>query len=156
MSKYGDVKITQLRRSCDLAKTILEIFPPDQLEAFAEDGICPHYCVVNPKTGQEMFKLFHSVEINDWIHSEIVHYKKGLTEPVKIYLNNVDPSEFYPQNIEDVPEELRGISGLMQVPVHHAMEMPGVYFLCKEKSIVYIGKSINVFHRLVAHRIKQE
>jgi hypothetical protein len=52
-----------------------------------------------------------------------------------------------PANYEDVPQVIRGVFGLHQVPI----DQPGVYFLCSGDEVVYVGYSMHPVTRVYSH-----
>jgi len=54
-----------------------------------------------------------------------------------------------------IPLELTGISDLKEIVINKINES-GIYFLCKNKEIVYIGKSLNITQRIGIHLFENE
>lgn len=81
----------------------------------------------------------------DWIEKNLYVYSEGkhLTPIVKIYPHEDKPC------INDIPEEISGISGLNECPFRIIPSC--VYFLCDGKKILYVGQSKNLHSRLSQH-----
>lgn len=117
----------------------------DRLLELSEAGIAPHYLV----DGEVMFG---AQETREWVNHNLVvrrpgrHLGDGLLTIV-----NVASS---PSCSAEVPKELRLIAGmLVYLPVASAetVGVSGIYFLCHEGVVVYVGQSINVFGRVGSH-----
>lgn len=49
------------------------------------------------------------------------------------------------------PDELSEFPKVITLPLQVIKKITGIYFLCKNKQIVYIGKSINIISRISTH-----
>jgi hypothetical protein len=118
------------------AKRLLEL---------AEAGACPHYTV----DGEIMFGRD---ETKEWVNHNMVvrHPGKHLGDGI-ISLVNVLPPAI---PCSDIPIELRVVAGSlipMSLQSAEMTKIPGVYFLCSEGKVVYVGQSGNVGVRVGQH-----
>lgn len=150
MKKYNMDKTisgTKLRKIEDCKGKLKDIIGNEGILHLAKEGICPHYVIINPITKEETI-WFIASELNRWLDENYIKHKDGHFTP-EYHFIYLDKKLYKPKN--DVPEELLKIHNLYQLPIDNIHTPPGVYFLCKDKEIRYVGKSINVAHRLMYH-----
>lgn len=118
-----------------------EIFlQPEVLLSYATTGHCPHYRIDN---GPPCFK---KSEVKSWAAKNLIKKCEGKDFPSKIVILSAEKSI----NILEAPPELRLLKDLRKCP--DIVDISGVYFLCKNGEIVYVGQSISIFTRISAHR----
>lgn len=113
----------------------------------ANEGLCPHYIITNPITKEETI-WFMSSEINTWLENNYIKYNKGYDSQNYTFFhfnNNVEKAKL------NVPAELSKINDLYHLPIQDINTPPGIYFLCKNDKIQYIGQSVNVASRVMQH-----
>jgi hypothetical protein len=118
---------------------------PERLLELAESGLAPHYTV----DGQVMFG---PGETKEWVNHNLIsrrpgkHIGNGIVTIV-----NVSSQEKRP---DAIPVELAAITEML-IPLSiqsvESIGVPGVYFLCHQQKVVYVGQSVNVFQRVGAH-----
>lgn len=137
----------KLRKITDCKGRIKEIIGDDGVLKLARDGICPHYIITNPITKEETIWFIPS-ELNQWFDDNYVRYNQG-------YFNQIYNFIHFNKDIHsvksDVPEELSRINNLYHLPIENISTPPGIYFLCKNNKIKYIGQSVNVGSRVITH-----
>ena len=113
---------------------------PERLLFLADAGYCPHYKIDG---GHSMFA---SAETRQWLANNVLNHNEGKPLPVevKVYLKNE------PANLDEVPETIRLNKHLIEVENHQVPS--GVYFLCKDGEVVYVGQSVDVPSRVSSHR----
>jgi hypothetical protein len=52
------------------------------------------------------------------------------------------------------PESIARLDGLAEIPV--PPKVPGIYFLCLDGRVVYVGQSIDVYGRVLYHRTDKD
>jgi hypothetical protein len=110
---------------------------PERLKELADAFLIPHYRIEN---GEPLFQV---AECRRWIANNLLQRCNGM-ESLEVLV--VSPA---PIPIADRPDCLIHIDGLRQLPF--GMYGPGVYFLCKEKQVVYVGQSVNPIARINTH-----
>ena len=115
----------------------------EELINLAESGYAPHYRI---KDGPPMFKLS---EIKEWVKNNLLNAHGGRVLPkvVRVFNGNEPQREAVPSSIRRV-QGLRDISSLLFIG-------PGIYFLCKEQEVVYVGQSVNATARVHQHAKKE-
>jgi hypothetical protein len=122
---------------------------PDQAEAYtgikaarlidlAEAGYAPHWRIDGGPI------LFERAPLRRWVRENLMVCRPGMAMPE---LNILPPVS--PLSRGDVPPPIGGVGGL----VVGSMTCPGVYFLCLEIEVIYIGQSQNVYMRVFQHRL---
>jgi hypothetical protein len=111
---------------------------PARLIGLADGGFAPHYRVDG---GGPLFRIS---ELKAWAAQNMLQrwIGRGIPEPVVLVAPRV-------LDFSKVPECLRMIANLCDVS-----EFPrsGIYFLCHEGRLLYVGKSVNVSARIISHR----
>jgi len=81
----------------------------------------------------------------DYIKQNLVFEKEPIPfpKPYPVYLNEPAP-------YKDIPMALRGMSSFLY-RVDSPLFLCGVYFLCSESAVVYVGSSTNIFSRVISH-----
>lgn len=129
----------------EMSSKLKGVVSAERLLELASAGMAPHYLV----DGDVMFG---AQETREWTNHNLVVRRPGrhLGDGM-LTIVNVAAS---PSSSADVPAELRGIAGmLIHLPVASAesVGVPGVYFLCHDNRVVYVGQSVNVLGRVGAH-----
>lgn len=141
------IDATKLKKIQDCKGRYKEIIGDEDCLKLAHDGILPHYVIINPIT-KEQSLYFVASEINDWFNSNFIKYNEGYF-PQSFHFHFFDKEQHQPTG--DIPEELNKISDLYELPMSIINTPPGVYFLCADKVIVYIGQAVNISNRINAH-----
>jgi hypothetical protein len=106
---------------------------PERLIELAEAGYAPHYHI----DGQGPF--FKIMELREWLHHNLITAHAGMPMPTRLQV--VIPAGSRP--ISEAPECISRLTGLRHIDPAYFI-CPGVYFLCLEDEVVYVGQSINV------------
>lgn len=121
----------------------------DVILQLAKDGMCPHYILVNPLSKEEMV-LFSATELESWIEKNYLFYKEGNFTPSFefIHFNR----ELNRVSHKEVPVELSQLGDdLFELPFDYINTPPGIYFLCKDNKIMYVGQSTSIVSRIATH-----
>lgn len=144
------VNLSALKRANEVSSTIKNIVSTDELLSLAKQGLCPCYILTNPAT-QDQSYWFDPREVKKWLlenHCVVQGGVKMGRQPYQFL--SFGPDDIV-RNTEELPPELASTETLYRLPdLTHRM-VPGVYFLCRDKRIVYIGQSGNVAARLSWH-----
>lgn len=141
------IEANKLKRIEDCKGRLKEMVGDEGVLQLARDGVCPHYILTNPITKEETLWFVPS-EINDWFDNNFVRYNEGYFTPKYDFLYfNKDLNKISGV----VPDELLRIKDLYELPLQHICTPPGIYFLCKGKSIQYIGQASSVSGRILTH-----
>ena len=112
----------------------------ERLIELAEAGYAPHYIVDNNGV------FFKSREIKDWIFENLIQKKEGkIIGQIRVVCAAAKPTEKPPLSIQNIEQ-------LQQIPPHDYQ--PGVYFLCENDEVVYVGQSVAPSARVAAHRFQ--
>ena len=113
---------------------------PERLLGLADGGYAPHYRIDG---GPPQFRM---PELRQWVANNLVEHVEGrkLPEPVRIITDAKRVSDY-----RKVPVPLREIVGLCDVTSE--IVRTGVYFLCREGVVLYVGQSVNVASRIHDH-----
>ncbi len=141
------VDANKLRRVEDCKGRLKEIVGNEGVIQLAKDGICPHYKITNPLNGEESIWFIPS-ELNNWFENNFIKYNEGHFTPNFTFIHFNKELHNVKGNI---PEELSKIKNLYSLPLEHISTPPGVYFLCKNDKIKYIGQASNVSNRIITH-----
>ena len=111
----------------------------ERLIELTEAGYIPHYKI----DGNTL--RFKITEVKKWLAVNLVHRTEGrpLENAIRIVYEAPPPTEKPPTSISN-------LSALQQIPVYGYQ--PGVYFLCKENTVVYVGQSITPHSRVGTHK----
>jgi hypothetical protein len=123
----------------DLAKKLRGIMTKEEIDLYASHNWIPHYSY-----GMESV-AFNFKEVTNWIRKNL-YRNEGRTLPINYLRLKHTP---VPATVKDEPPSvIKDIATLVQVPAGYP---PGVYFLCQDNDIVYVGQSINLGARLAQH-----
>jgi hypothetical protein len=118
----------------------------DRIRDLADAGYIPHWRV----DGGE--PLFDVAEVRRWVNDNLVSYNPGKPLPTHFCLTT-DMEQ--PCSGERLPVELRNIHGLMDVTGVLSLHS-GIYFLCLENQVVYVGQSKQASSRISQHMNSKE
>ncbi len=104
---------------------------------YAQDGLAPHVRL----DGKIFFMKSHIIR---WLRENVLQIHEGKSlEPVPVLVTKVFP--------KDVPAKLQ-LAAKRLIEVQHTV---GVYFLCHNDEVVYVGQSIDVGSRIRQHTDKE-
>lgn len=148
------IDINKLKPAKELKGKIAEIFTEEEILQLAKDFALPHYVLINPVSKAEYY-LFSPGEVQDWVYANCLRRNEPVVaESLTIY--NFDTT-LHKVGLDDtIPMELASVKNLFKLPLEILNTPPGVYFLCDEKDIVYVGQSINVANRIATHLSEAE
>ncbi|WP_137138681.1 GIY-YIG nuclease family protein [Azospirillum brasilense] len=113
----------------------------DKLIAFADAGYAPHWRIDGGPP------LFRSSEVKPWVAQNLLQKEGGKDLPFSMRIVFVPDkpthSAVVPVSIQNI-ENLREISEVWRI-------CPGVYFLCKNGEVVYVGQSVSPASRIASH-----
>ena len=119
----------------EMAEKLKFLVSSIRLEELAESQLIPHYVI----EGKILFKF---TEATNWIYNNLcLHYKgRHVGNSIATIINVVSPA------LKDikVPTELKAIANLLIPLAIESVVSPaiiGVYFLCHESKVVYVGQS---------------
>lgn len=141
--------LSNLKKAENLKGKAIEIIGINGLLELAKNGKCPHYILTNPLTNETSI-WFATAEINDWFNHNYVHRVEsnyGANHRFILF----EETEFKPRKEDVIPRELLAISELYKLPLHILNTPPGIYFLCLDGKIKYIGQAVNVAYRISSH-----
>lgn len=147
MREALDFNVRNLKTAKEIRGRFRDHISDDELYQLAKDNMCPHYRFINPVTKSEII-YFISQEIREWTEKHFLRGYKGTDfKPHQfIYLTND-----YAPSLHEIPIELLKINGLQKLPLEFINTPSGIYFLCRNKKIVYIGQAINIAGRICSH-----
>lgn len=136
---------TSLLSPEDMSDRLRGVVSAERLVELAEGGFAPHYTV----DGEIMFG---NTETKEWVNHNLVvrHQGRHMGDGIITILNVISPKQESPP----APLSLRAMADkLIPISIKSAESVgcPGVYFLCHEGQVVYVGQSVNVFSRIGAH-----
>lgn len=123
----------------ELAKKLRGLMPLEDIKYYAEHNWIPNYSYGGETQG------FIFKEVTAWMRNNLYKHE-GKTLPIN-YLR-LKHTPVAKNIITEPPEEIKNESNLIQVPAGYP---PGVYFLCQDKNIVYVGQTGNLGSRLAQH-----
>lgn len=111
----------------------------DRLLWLADGRYVPHFRIDG---GKPFFKI---PELKKWAATNLLEYvpARELPSPVRI---TIDPPK---ADYRNVPNSLRQVAGLRELT--NELYRSGIYFLCLENELVYVGQSVNVIGRITSH-----
>lgn len=112
----------------------------ERLIQLADSGYAPHWRIDN---GSPLFRIG---EVKDWISQNALERVKGkpLPQAFTVIVAKERISDY-----RNVPEQLRQIPGLIDISAE--ARRSGIYFLCKDNELLYVGQSVSVYARILAH-----
>jgi len=113
-------------------------FSPQRLVELAKCKLLPHYVV----DGKWIMFEFDALELH--IRKNFVKYKKpdAIQQIIPVFLPDAT-------DVIDPPISLFFIKNLKKFTI--ARHPPCVYFLCKDKKVVYIGQTVDLYDRINSH-----
>lgn len=147
------IEIAKLRTAEQLRGKFMDFLTPPELIVLAKRNEIPHYTVVNPIT-KEVVYCFINEEVTRWFVGYIE--KKETQGKPEIKFINFSPIDYRLPVGDDVPIALSSISGLKKLPITVFQTPPGIYFLCQDAELVYIGQAVNAAKRLMSHMGEKE
>jgi hypothetical protein len=111
----------------------------ERINELAESGFIPHWNV----DGKPMFDR---TEARKWIEANLAERNGGKVVPSHICLI----SERVSPNLEDIPQVLRNVRGLIDMTDVLGAHS-GIYFLLFDEEVVYVGQSASVCRRIGQH-----
>jgi hypothetical protein len=112
----------------------------ERLIQLADSGYAPHWRIDN---GLPFFRLG---EIKEWLSENVVERIKGRPLPQAVI---VSVTKERISDYRNVPEQLRQIPGL--VDITGEARRSGIYFLCQDNELLYVGQSVSVSARISSH-----
>lgn len=136
---------TSLLTAEEMSQRLRGIVSPERLLELAEGQLAPHYIV-------DGSVMFGSSETKEWVNHNLVVRSPGkhVGDGVLRVINVMQAAGA----TDTPPMSLRAMAGSL-VPLSiksvETLGCPGVYFLCMDGAVVYVGQSVNVFGRVGAH-----
>ena len=139
--------LKKLKLAEELTVIVKKFIPADKLIELAKNQIIPCYILTDPTTKENTY-LFISNEVEEWITKNIIVVQNGFNFVThNIYMKY----DSLAQVQDNIPDELLGFVDLHKLDLSTLFTPSGVYFLCKEDKVVYIGQAINVGARITSH-----
>ena len=113
---------------------------PERLIQLADSGYAPHWRIDN---GPPLFRIG---EVKDWLSQNILERINGKPLPQAVV---VTVAKERINDYQNVPEQLRQIPGLFDISGE--MRRSGIYFLCQDNELLYVGQSVSVSARISSH-----
>ena len=134
-----------LKTASEVKGEISKVMKPEEIEQQALGGIAPHFVFKNPLTNEEKI-LFSASILNEWYRENCVKYIESDFKPNLFFVNPEESCHY-----KEIPKELRGNNGILKMPNMFCSKYSGIYFLYKDKNLVYIGQSVCVMQRVGTH-----
>lgn len=153
MEDMNNMPIRSLKLANELGNGALKWVSPKELIELAINQKVPHYVVKNPLTGQEQL-YFITKEIEDWFRNGYVkRFEPNVNQEIfNIWIfNDCDKVDSF-----KIPKSLWGIKDVYEIPVRNIRTPPGIYFLCHQSQVVYVGQSENIGARIIEHEKNPE
>lgn len=143
------VEVNKLKQASEIKGKLARFLTAKEIEQLAANHSIPHYELTNPLTGKKSF-WFIQDEVHEWLKDYFVKYDFRFT-PELVFVNFNEASyQIFPT--DEVPPALGSVESLYKLPIKNLNTPPGIYFLCNGKEIVYIGKAVNIGHRILEHK----
>lgn len=143
----GKQMIDKLKKISDCKGKLKQLVGDEGVLQLAKLKICPHYILINPITNEEHI-YFDPAELNEWFVENYCKYNEGginLNYNFHYFDKDLNTAKY------DVPIELSQIKDLFELSIEQINTPPGIYFLCLDKKIQYIGKSVTISDRVISH-----
>ncbi|MCR9263353.1 MAG: hypothetical protein NXH86_04305 [Flavobacteriaceae bacterium] len=144
------IDTNKLRILSDCKGRLTRIIGEEKILELVKNGNCPHYVLTDPITQEKQF-LFVSGELEEWLRNNYIEVKDGYFFEQKLTFVTFDEYKHREVDPLTVPKELSFIKDLYQLPVQNVFGPCGIYFLCKDRIIKYIGKSVDIINRVNTH-----
>lgn len=149
--------LPRLKTAEEIKSRLKTLVGTEQILKLAREGTIPHYIFSDPLTGNSTF-LFEASVIEKWLGECYLVENKGkwekIVSEVKLRIVTNDMSMFV-ADPHEIPQELCSIKEIFQLPAD-GLVPPCVYFLCKDKKIVYIGQSMCLNKRIETHQKEKD
>lgn len=114
--------------------------PAGRLLSLAEQCVIPHYRIDG---GTPMFRMS---QVKQWVAENLMHHCAGDNTHIPLLLVNDNTRPDY----ASLPRALAAISDKVhEFPM--SCFVPGIYFLCRDREILYVGQSVCVAARVPNH-----
>ncbi len=119
------------------------ILSPQRLIELADAYVIPHYRVDNGPP------VFQTSECRKWVGNNLTQRVDGSPTPItyRVIGRPGIPLKDCPSCLSQISDRLLDVSSL---------RLSGVYFLCVEGEVVYVGQAVNVATRIAAHLVAKE
>jgi hypothetical protein len=118
---------------------------PNRLLDLANGGFAPHYRIDG---GAPLFRIS---ELKRWAAVNLMQVVEGRDRPAPVRVIAPAPRVV---DFRKVPQALREIVGLCDIT--DEIMRTGVYFLCRDGCVLYVGQSINAAARVAEHYRRYE
>lgn len=143
--RVGNLEVlTGLKTAEEVVATIP--ISAERLTELAEAGYAPH---IRIDGGPPLFK---AQETKWWIAHNLVKKYEGEDMQWGIKFEIVTPTNEAYRLQTCPPAEISALPGLLQMPIERVS--PGVYFLCHQGKVVYVGQSVSVSQRVCNHALE--
>lgn len=143
------VELNKLRSANELKGSVTRYLTPKQINELATNRSIPHYELINPLTGMTS-AWFIREEVEGWLINYFVKYDFKLMPEIILVNFAEDDYKIHPTDI--VPAALSFVKPLYKLPIKNLNTPPGVYFLCHQNEIVYVGMAANIGSRFLKHK----
>jgi hypothetical protein len=116
----------------------------ERLRGLADGGYAPHYRIDG---GPPQFRF---AELKRWAALNLMQHVEGKKLPSSVRVVVEAPRV---QDFRRVPTSLREVIGLCDIT--DQLRRIGIYFLCRDGAVVYVGQSVNVATRTNEHMKNQ-
>lgn len=143
------IDVNKLRTIGELKGKVTQLFSRQQILEMVDKKLIPHYILTNPLTKTEII-LFDNTEINYWLTKHLKENRIDLEQ--ELHFLCFDPSHFTFDATDKIPPALTQLKRLYKLSKNHYGTPHGVYFLCKDEEVVYVGQAQNIRDRVQSHR----
>lgn len=151
LNDFSAIDLNKLRTLEQLKGKIREVFTDDEIKDMVTGHAIPHYILTNPFSGKETI-LFDQADIHRWVKNNCLREVEPKFEQVLNFREfNHERDRVSEKDAALVPPELSLIKNLYSLPTEYVNTPPGVYFLCYDLEIVYIGQANNIASRICTH-----
>lgn len=139
---------TDIFEVSQLKGKLFDLFGRDNILECAKNELIPHFRFVNP-ISKEVKYLFCKHRLKQWIEDNCI--KKCETE-YKLDLNynfiSVRNNDYC---VSEIPISLSNVKNLFQFSGNIFSKISGIYFLCNDLEVLYVGQSTNIYARIGQH-----
>jgi len=149
--KTMSMKIPNLRELSECKGQMKKLIGEKHIMDLVKNYNCPHYVLTNPISNKPMI-LFNSSELEEWLSQNFLKKVDAMVPLVENY--NFTFLHFDREKMRakgDIPMQLSSIKDLYEIPLENLVTPPGIYFLCLDGNIEYIGRSENIIMRTSTH-----